>query len=107
MPLDSTPAKFDTQFYLEVILPHTSDFSRFKQYSYIFVQVLLEGVGFPGNGSNRGEALSSSPHQLRIQSDYNLARDSRYAQNCASVMISRLLTNALECPALGNLTSVI
>ncbi|KAI0808927.1 manganese peroxidase isozyme precursor [Irpex lacteus] len=56
MPLDSTPAQFDTQFYLEV---------------------LLEGVGFPGNGSNRGEALSSSPHQLRIQSDYNLARDSR------------------------------
>ncbi|KAI0089724.1 manganese peroxidase isozyme precursor [Irpex rosettiformis] len=56
MPLDSTPEEFDTQFFLDIA---------------------LKGTYFPGNGSNRGEAMPSSPNQLRIQSDNDLARDPR------------------------------
>ncbi|KAI0686107.1 manganese peroxidase [Cytidiella melzeri] len=56
MPLDSTPQEFDTQYYLDTALP---------------------GTFLPGNGSNRGQVMSPSPHQLRLQSDYELARDPR------------------------------
>ncbi|KAF8572711.1 class II peroxidase [Ramaria rubella] len=64
-PFDSTPFTFDTQVYLEV---------------------LLRGVGFPGSGNNTGEVLSPLPlglgdnvGELRLQSDFALARDQRTA----------------------------
>ncbi|GJJ15817.1 54S ribosomal protein L12, mitochondrial [Clathrus columnatus] len=64
-PFDSTPFTFDTQ---------------------IFLEVLLKGVGFPGLGNNTGEVSSPLPKtddedvgELRLQSDFALARDPRTA----------------------------
>jgi len=65
VPFDSTPFTFDTQIYLEV---------------------LLNGTGFPGSGNNVGEVESPLPvgsgdnvGELRLQSDFAIARDSRTA----------------------------
>ncbi|KAG5220117.1 MnP-short, short manganese peroxidase [Salix suchowensis] len=57
-PFDSTPSAFDAQFFLEV---------------------LLKGTLAPGNGTHTGQALSPIPGEIRIQSDFLLARDSRTA----------------------------
>jgi len=64
-PFDSTPFTFDTQ---------------------IFLEVLLKGKGFPGTGNNTGEVESPLPltsgndtGELRLQSDFALARDERTA----------------------------
>jgi len=57
-PFDSTPSTFDAQF---------------------FVETLLKGTAFPGNGSNVGESESPLPGEFRLQSDFLLARDSRTA----------------------------
>ncbi|EMD37407.1 fungal class II heme-containing peroxidase [Gelatoporia subvermispora B] len=68
-PFDTTPFDFDTQFFLEV---------------------LLEGTGFPGTNDNVGEVASPLPigdvsscgsdaGELRLQSDFALARDERTA----------------------------
>ncbi|KAM5546023.1 hypothetical protein V8D89_000149 [Ganoderma adspersum] len=57
-PFDSTPSDFDAQFYVET---------------------LLKGIAFPGNGSNLGEVLSPYPGEMRLQSDFAIARDPRTA----------------------------
>ncbi|KIK70405.1 hypothetical protein GYMLUDRAFT_148876 [Collybiopsis luxurians FD-317 M1] len=64
-PFDSTPFTFDSQFYLET---------------------LLVGTGFPGTANNTGEVPSPLPlgsgdnvGEIRLQSDFELARDSRTA----------------------------
>ncbi|KAJ7085126.1 manganese peroxidase [Mycena belliarum] len=64
-PFDSTPFDFDTQ---------------------VFLEVLLKGTGFPGLNNNTGEVMSPLPHgsgndtgELRLQSDFVLARDPRTA----------------------------
>jgi hypothetical protein len=57
-PFDSTPSVFDTQ---------------------VFVDVLVHGTLFPGDGPNLGEVESSIAGTLRLQSDSALARDSRTA----------------------------
>ncbi|KZV62726.1 class II peroxidase [Peniophora sp. CONT] len=58
-PFDSTPGTFDTQF---------------------FVETQLRGTGFPGkDGANQGEVESPLAGELRLQSDSELARDSRTA----------------------------
>ncbi|KIP04649.1 fungal class II heme-containing peroxidase [Phlebiopsis gigantea 11061_1 CR5-6] len=64
-PFDSTPFTFDTQ---------------------VFLEVLLKGKGFPGTGNNTGEVTSPLPKgsgndtgEMRLQSDFALARDSRTA----------------------------
>ncbi|KAJ6615065.1 manganese peroxidase isozyme 2 precursor [Mycena sp. CBHHK59/15] len=64
-PFDSTPFDFDTQ---------------------VFLEVLLKGTGFPGTGNNTGEVMSPLPTtsgndtgELRLQSDFNFARDPRTA----------------------------
>ncbi|KAF8581571.1 class II peroxidase [Ramaria rubella] len=64
-PFDSTPFTFDTQ---------------------VFLEVLLKGVGFPGTANNTGEVESPLPEtsgddvgELRLQSDFALARDNRTA----------------------------
>ncbi|KAI0344623.1 lignin peroxidase [Trametopsis cervina] len=56
-PFDSTPDTFDPQF---------------------FVETLLKGVAFTGNGEG-GEVLSPIPGEFRLQSDWAIARDSRTA----------------------------
>ncbi|KAJ7577385.1 manganase peroxidase [Mycena floridula] len=57
-PFDSTPGLFDTQF---------------------FIETQLKGTAFPGNGSNPGEVESPLPGEMRLQSDFAIARDSRTA----------------------------
>ncbi|KAJ7455088.1 manganese peroxidase [Mycena latifolia] len=68
-PFDSTPFVYDTQ---------------------VFLEVLLKGTGFPGNGSNTGEVSSPLPlgdtkkngtdtGELRLQSDFRIAHDPRTA----------------------------
>ncbi|KIP10342.1 hypothetical protein PHLGIDRAFT_115595 [Phlebiopsis gigantea 11061_1 CR5-6] len=64
-PFDSTPFTFDTQ---------------------VFLEVLLKGTGFPGTANNTGEVASPLPlgsgtdtGEMRLQSDFVLARDSRTA----------------------------
>ncbi|KAI0041317.1 class II peroxidase [Auriscalpium vulgare] len=57
-PFDSTPFTFDTQ---------------------VFVEVQLRGTLFPGDGPNQGEVQSPLHGEIRLQSDHDLARDSRTA----------------------------
>ena len=57
-PFDSTPSAFDAQF---------------------FVETLLTGTLFPGNGSNVGEVMSPLGGEFRLFSDNNIARDARTA----------------------------
>ncbi|TFY83700.1 hypothetical protein EWM64_g314 [Hericium alpestre] len=57
-PFDSTPEIFDTQF---------------------FVETQLRGTLFPGTGGNQGEVESPLRGEIRLQSDSELARDSRTA----------------------------
>ncbi|KIJ47108.1 class II peroxidase, partial [Sphaerobolus stellatus SS14] len=64
-PFDSTPFTFDTQ---------------------VFLEVLLKGICFPGSANNSGEVESPLPlgkglnvGQMRLQSDFALARDPRTA----------------------------
>ncbi|CAL1707818.1 unnamed protein product [Somion occarium] len=57
-PFDSTPEIFDTQF---------------------FVETQLRGTLFPGTGGNQGEVESPLAGEIRLQSDSELARDSRTA----------------------------
>ena len=40
---------------------------------------MLKGVAFPGSGPNDGEVLSPLPGEVRLQSDFELARDPRTA----------------------------
>jgi len=57
-PFDSTPGIFDTQ---------------------VFIEVQLRGTLFPGTGGNQGEVESPLRGEIRLQSDHDLARDSRTA----------------------------
>ncbi|PPQ70153.1 hypothetical protein CVT26_014446 [Gymnopilus dilepis] len=57
-PFDSTVGTFDTQ---------------------VFLEVLLKGSLFPGNGSQPGEVVSPLHGEMRLQSDFALARDPRTA----------------------------
>ncbi|KAL5507604.1 hypothetical protein ACEPAH_7060 [Sanghuangporus vaninii] len=71
--LDSSPEVFDSQFFLEV---------------------LLKGRGYPGNGSsNPFEAPSAlySEGEMRLHSDYLLARDDRTACTWQSLVDNQLL----------------
>jgi manganese peroxidase len=52
----------------------------------VFLEVLLKGTGFPGTGNNTGEVASPLPltsgsdtGEMRLQSDFALARDERTA----------------------------
>ncbi|KAH8806851.1 heme peroxidase [Flagelloscypha sp. PMI_526] len=58
-PFDTTPESLDSQFYLEV---------------------LLNGTAYPGNGPHgASEVLSPLPGEFRLQSDFAIARDNRTA----------------------------
>ncbi|KAJ7510863.1 heme peroxidase [Mycena galericulata] len=58
VPFDSTPSVFDTQF---------------------FVETQLVGTLFPGTAGNQGEVKSPIAGELRLESDFKLARDERTA----------------------------
>ncbi|KAF8803270.1 manganese peroxidase 1 [Phlegmacium glaucopus] len=75
-PFDSTVGTFDTQ---------------------IFLEVLLKGSSFPGNGSQPGEVLAPLVGEMRLQSDFLIARDPRTA--ClwqAGVNNQKLVTTAFK-----------
>ncbi|KAI0331210.1 peroxidase [Cubamyces sp. BRFM 1775] len=57
-PFDTTPGFFDTQF---------------------FIETQLRGTLFPGTAGNQGEVESPVAGEMRLQSDSELARDSRTA----------------------------
>ncbi|KAF8890795.1 manganese peroxidase 1 [Gymnopilus junonius] len=57
-PFDSTAGTFDTQ---------------------VFLEVLLKGSLFPGNGSQSGEVLSPLHGEMRLQSDFVISQDPRTA----------------------------
>ncbi|KAH9847429.1 manganese-dependent peroxidase [Lenzites betulinus] len=57
-PFDSTPEEFDTQF---------------------FIETQLRGTLFPGTAGNQGEVQSPLHGEIRLQSDFELARDQRTA----------------------------
>ncbi|TFK35742.1 manganese peroxidase [Crucibulum laeve] len=57
-PFDSTVGTFDTQ---------------------VFLEVLLKGRLFPGNGSQPGEVLSPLAGEMRLQSDFVISQDARTA----------------------------
>ncbi|KAI9068385.1 class II peroxidase [Trametes sanguinea] len=57
-PFDTTPGFFDTQF---------------------FIETQLRGTLFPGTAGNQGEVESPVMGEMRLQSDSELARDSRTA----------------------------
>ncbi|KAH9480888.1 Versatile peroxidase VPL1 [Psilocybe cubensis] len=57
-----------------------------KAYAYgtnsdtqVFLEVLLKGRLFPGNGSQPGEVLSPLAGEMRLQSDFRLSQDPRTA----------------------------
>jgi len=58
VPFDSTPSVFDTTF---------------------FIEALLTGFTLPGTAGNQGEVESAVQGVLRLQSDNDIARDSRTA----------------------------
>jgi catalase (peroxidase I) len=72
VPFDSTPFTFDTQ---------------------VFLEVLLKGVGFPGTTNNTGEVASPIPQsgEMRLQSDFRLARDPRTACEWQSMVNNQRL----------------
>nr|BAE79812.1 manganese peroxidase 1 precursor [Spongipellis sp. FERM P-18171] len=75
-PFDSTPETFDTQF---------------------FVETQLKGTLFPGTAGNQGEVESPLQGEIRLQSDFELARDSRTACEWQSfVNNQRKLTNRFQ-----------
>ncbi|KAF8968532.1 manganese peroxidase 1 [Flammula alnicola] len=57
-PFDSTVGTFDSQ---------------------VFLEVLLKGNLFPGNGSQPGEVLSPIAGEMRLQSDFAISQDPRTA----------------------------
>lgn len=57
-PFDSTVGTFDTQ---------------------VFLEVLLKGSLFPGNGSQPGEVKSPLAGEMRLQSDFAISQDPRTA----------------------------
>nr|AJK28608.1 manganese-dependent peroxidase [Peniophora incarnata] len=91
-PFDSTPFTFDTQF---------------------FVETQLRGTGFPGTAGNQGEVESPLAGEMRLQSDSELARDSRTAclwqanVNNQAHMMSSFAAAMAKLAVLGQDTSVM
>ncbi|KAH8101633.1 manganese peroxidase 1 [Cristinia sonorae] len=88
-PFDSTPSTFDAQF---------------------FVETLLKGTAFPGNGPNVGEVKSPLAGEFRLQSDFAIARDPRTACEWQSfvdnhdLMVSRFEKAMAKLSTLGQNT---
>ncbi|KAK0226411.1 manganese dependent peroxidase 1 [Armillaria fumosa] len=64
-PFDSTPSLYDSQF---------------------FIEVQMHGTLFPGTAGNQGEVESAIQGEIRLQSDAEIARDSRTACEWQSLM---------------------
>ncbi|KAI0356847.1 versatile peroxidase VPS1 [Trametes cingulata] len=84
-PFDSTPSDFDAQF---------------------FVETLLKGTLFPGNGSNIGESMSPIPGEFRLQSDDLIARDPRSACEWQSFVTNQALMVKKFTKAMQKMTTL-
>ncbi|KAJ7249929.1 heme peroxidase [Mycena rebaudengoi] len=84
-PFDSTPSLFDSQF---------------------FVETLLIGTGFPGNGSNQGEVASPLGGEFRLQSDFAIARDPRTACEWQSFIVSHDLMTSKFRAAMSKMATL-
>ncbi|KAF8889890.1 versatile peroxidase VPS1 [Infundibulicybe gibba] len=75
-PFDSTPTVFDSQF---------------------FVETLLKGTLYPGDGPHHGEVMSPIRGEFRLQSDAAIARDSRTACRWQSFILNEpLMSGAFQ-----------
>ncbi|KAJ7055734.1 heme peroxidase [Mycena amicta] len=83
-PFDSTPGTFDSQF---------------------FIETLLVGTTFPGNGSNVGELLSPLAGEFRLQSDAAIARDPRTACEWQSFITNHSLMTSRFRAAMSKLAT--
>ncbi|TFK37368.1 manganese peroxidase [Crucibulum laeve] len=84
-PFDTTPGIFDTQ---------------------VFTEVLLPGVLFPGNGSNVGEVMSPLRGEVRLQSDFEIARDSRTACAWKSLVGNQAMMQVQFAAAMAKLSAI-
>ncbi|KAJ8520007.1 hypothetical protein ONZ45_g3115 [Pleurotus djamor] len=84
-PFDSTPSIFDSQFFLET---------------------QLKGTLFPGNGPNKGEVRSPLRGEIRLQSDFLLARDNVTACEWQSMVDNQEKIQELFPPTILKLTQV-
>lgn len=89
VPFDTTPFTFDTQ---------------------VFLEVLLQGVGVPFGVNNTAGAEVDSPlpfeGEMRLQSDFALARDSRTACEWQSMVNNQQLMSANFKTAMAKLAVV-
>ena len=81
--IDAAPFDSVSQ-YLSSVSSATSDTLPQTPFTFdtqVFLEVLLKGVGFPGTANNTGEVESPLPTEgeMRLQSDFLLARDERTA----------------------------
>ncbi|PPQ95128.1 hypothetical protein CVT25_011671 [Psilocybe cyanescens] len=65
---------------IDVTIPGTPFDSTAQIFdSQVFLEVLLKGTLFPGNGSQPGEVLSPLAGEMRLQSDFVISQDPRTA----------------------------
>ncbi|TFK65304.1 fungal versatile peroxidase from pleurotus Eryngii [Pluteus cervinus] len=82
-PFDSTPSVYDTN---------------------IFIEVLLRGTLFPGTAGNQGEVETAVAGTLRLESDFELARDPRTACVWQEFALNQPLMADRFAPALFKLS---
>ncbi|TDL21880.1 manganese peroxidase 1 precursor [Rickenella mellea] len=82
-PFDSTANVFDSQF---------------------FIETQLKGLTFPGTGPNQGEVASPLVGEMRLQSDFALARDHRTACTWQSFVTNHTLMNQRFSDAMDKLS---
>ncbi|EJD00160.1 fungal versatile peroxidase from pleurotus Eryngii [Fomitiporia mediterranea MF3/22] len=84
-PFDSTPGVFDSQF---------------------FIETQLKGTLFPGTSGNQGEVESPLLGEIRLQSDADLARDSRTACEWQSFVLDQDKMRSAFAAAMLKLSTV-
>ena len=77
LPFDSTPGHFDGQFFVETQLRGTG-FPGYVPFVYLKIDQYIYATLYSSAG-NQGEVESPLPGELRLQSDFLIARDSRTA----------------------------
>ncbi|TDL17356.1 manganese peroxidase 1 [Rickenella mellea] len=82
-PFDSTPGTFDTQ---------------------VFIEVLLNAIHIPGAGLQQGEVKAPLAGLMRLQSDFELSRDSRTACTWQSFANNPKLMNQKFTAAMAKLS---
>jgi hypothetical protein len=58
---------------------HSENVNQQNSDSQVFLEVLLKGTVWPGNGFQAGEVLSPFAGEMRLQSDFEMSQDPRTA----------------------------